>query len=64
MPPFIAQGATQEIEDGGVLAILVSLADGLNTVLAVYEYVRKERVEAIQDAKKRWTVLWLVDGVQ
>ena len=39
-------------EDAGVLAVFLFLADEVNTVLLVYECVRKEKVEAIRGARR------------
>ena len=65
MLPYVTQGARQEIEDAGVLAIFLSLADEVNTVFRVYGRERRERVEAIQrSVRKTGMVLRLVDGVQ
>ena len=65
MLPYVTQGARQEIEDAGVLAIFLSLADEVNTVYRVYGRGRKEKVGAFhRSAEKRRMVLRLVDGVQ
>ena len=61
MLPYIAQGAGQEIEDAGVLAIFLLLVDELDTVFRVYVCVRKERADVVQrSARERWMVLRLV----
>lgn len=50
MLPYVAQGAAQAIEDAGVLTCALSLTDSVPTALAVYESVRKERAERIQNS--------------
>ena len=63
MLPYVAQGAAQAIEDAAVLTVSLSLADDVDTALAVYEAVRKDRGEAIQNsANTTRTALHLPDG--
>ncbi|KAL4865530.1 hypothetical protein BDV12DRAFT_148147 [Aspergillus spectabilis] len=66
MLPYVAQGAAQAIEDAGVLSCVLSLAaDGVDipTRLKVYELVRKERAEKIQNsAAETRLALHLPDG--
>ncbi|KAJ5294076.1 salicylate hydroxylase [Penicillium antarcticum] len=50
MLPYVAQGAAQAIEDAGVLTCALSLTDSVPKALAVYELVRKERAERIQNS--------------
>ena len=53
MRPYIAKGTAQEVEDVGVLAMCLSLADEVNTVFRIYEYVREEELEAVQGSAKK-----------
>ncbi len=51
MLPYVAQGASQAVEDGAVLGICLAFIDSkdqVNTALKVYELVRKERAETVQ----------------
>ncbi|KAJ5134734.1 salicylate hydroxylase [Penicillium atrosanguineum] len=50
MLPYVAQGAAQAIEDAGVLTCALSLTNSVPKALAVYESVRKERAERIQNS--------------
>lgn len=52
MLPYVAQGAAQAIEDAGVLTCALSLIDKseIHTALKIYEEVRKERGEKIQNS--------------
>ncbi|KAJ9206566.1 hypothetical protein DTO164E3_807 [Paecilomyces variotii] len=50
MLPYVAQGAAQAIEDAAVLTCALSLTDSVPTALSVYEIVRKERAERIQQS--------------
>lgn len=52
--PHLAQGAAQAIEDGAVLAVVLSRLpntqpDSINKALRVYEKVRKQRAYALVD---------------
>ena len=62
--PYVAQGARQETEDAGVLAVFLLLADELDTVLWIHECVRKERVKVIQWSRGRggWCCIWKWGG--
>ncbi|PYH87412.1 FAD/NAD(P)-binding domain-containing protein [Aspergillus ellipticus CBS 707.79] len=63
MLPYVAQGAAQAIEDAGVLACVLSLTEDIDSALAVYERVRKERAEKIQkSAAVTRKALHLPDG--
>lgn len=65
MLPYVSQGAAQAIEDAGLLTCALSLAgkEELDTALKVYEAVRKERGEKIQNsAAVTRKALHLVDG--
>lgn len=67
MLPYVAQGAANAIEDAGVLACALSLGgkseDGIDVALAVYQLVRKERAERIQNsASTTRRALHLPDG--
>ncbi|OJJ31295.1 hypothetical protein ASPWEDRAFT_31950 [Aspergillus wentii DTO 134E9] len=65
MLPYVAQGAAQAIEDAGVLTCALSLTDDVKTALAVYERVRKDRAERIQNsASVTRKALHLPDGEQ
>lgn len=68
MLPYIAQGAAQAVEDGALLAICLSMVDKtdqINTVLKVYELMRKERAEIFQaSAVQLRHTLHLPDGQQ
>jgi salicylate hydroxylase len=51
MLPYVAQGASQAIEDGAVIGVCLAMIDSkdqINTALKVYELVRKERAETVQ----------------
>lgn len=64
--PYVAQGAAQAMEDGAVLQAVLSqitTKSGIPTALKVYELVRKERGEKIQNsASTTRTSLHLPDG--
>ncbi|CEJ61785.1 hypothetical protein PMG11_10304 [Penicillium brasilianum] len=66
MLPYVAQGAAQAIEDAGVLACVLSLSGedvDIPTRLKVYEIIRKERAEKIQNsAAETRLALHLPDG--
>ncbi|KAJ5651079.1 uncharacterized protein N7484_004802 [Penicillium longicatenatum] len=63
MLPYVAQGAAQAIEDAGVLTCALSLTESVPTALSVYEAVRKERAERIQNsASETRKALHLPDG--
>lgn len=66
MLPYVAQGAAQAAEDGAVLAACLAMIDSreqINTALRVYELVRKERAETVQEsAVKTRQALHLHDG--
>lgn len=68
MLPYVGQGAAQAIEDAGVLTCALSLipsgtAKDIRTAFRVYEMIRKERGERIQDsAAATRKVLHLPDG--
>lgn len=63
MLPYVAQGAAQAIEDAGVLTCALSLADDVSTAIKVYENVRKERAERVQNsASITRNALHLPDG--
>ncbi|KAK4684198.1 microfibrillar-associated protein 1, partial [Tremellales sp. Uapishka_1] len=50
MLPYVAQGAAQAIEDAAVLTCTLSLTDNVDLALQVYELIRKERGEKIQNS--------------
>ncbi|KAJ5885175.1 Monooxygenase FAD-binding [Penicillium taxi] len=66
--PHLAQGAAQAIEDGGVLAVVLSrlpdtTPESINKALRVYEKVRKSRAETLVDmASASGRALHLGDG--
>lgn len=66
--PHLAQGAAQAIEDGAVLAVVLSrlpdtTPESINKALRVYEKVRKGRAEALVDmASASGRALHLGDG--
>ncbi|KAL3475981.1 salicylate hydroxylase [Aspergillus californicus] len=66
MLPYVAQGAAQAIEDAGVLACVLSLGGEdveIPTRLKVYQSIRKERAEKIQNsASETRLALHLPDG--
>jgi salicylate hydroxylase len=68
MLPYVGQGAAQAIEDAGVLTCALSLirsssAEDIHAALRVYELVRKERGEKIQNsAAETRKALHLPDG--
>ncbi|KAF7716618.1 Salicylate 1-monooxygenase [Penicillium ucsense] len=66
MLPYVAQGAAQAIEDAGVLACVLSLGGDevdIPTRLKVYERLRKDRAEKIQNsAAETRLALHLPDG--
>jgi len=66
MLPYVAQGAAQAIEDAAVLTCVLSLIESksqLPTALKIYEGMRKERAERIQNsAAANRTSLHLPDG--
>jgi salicylate hydroxylase len=66
MLPYVAQGAAQAIEDAAVLSIVLSRItsrDEVEIALGVYEAVRKERGEMIQQsASTTQKALHLPDG--
>jgi salicylate hydroxylase len=65
MLPYVAQGAAQAIEDAGVLTCALSLIEKeeIDVALKVYEAVRKERGEKIQNsASEMRRTLHLPDG--
>ncbi|KAK2626931.1 hypothetical protein QTJ16_004106 [Diplocarpon rosae] len=66
MLPYVAQGAAQAIEDAGVLTVALSLISSpseIPTALKVYELVRKDRAEKIQNsAASTGRALHLPDG--
>ncbi|KAF3390573.1 3-hydroxybenzoate 6-hydroxylase 1 [Penicillium rolfsii] len=66
MLPYVAQGAAQAIEDAGVLACVLSLGGedvDIPTRLKVYEIIRKDRAEKIQNSAAETRVaLHLPDG--
>lgn len=70
MLPYVAQGAAQAIEDAGVLACALSLINSssqssIRTALEVYESIRKDRGEKIQNsAAETRKVLHLPDGAE
>jgi salicylate hydroxylase len=68
MLPYVAQGASQAVEDGAVLGICLAFIDSkdqINTALKVYELVRKERAETVQaTAIQTRQALHLHDGKQ
>lgn len=63
MLPYVAQGAAQAIEDAAVLTCTLSITDDVDCALKVYELVRKERAERIQNsAAETRKALHLPDG--
>jgi salicylate hydroxylase len=63
MLPYVAQGAAQAIEDAGVLTCALSMTDNADLALAVYELVRKDRGERIQNSAATTRIsLHLPDG--
>ncbi|KAI6709225.1 salicylate hydroxylase [Diplocarpon mali] len=66
MLPYVAQGAAQAIEDAGVLTCALSLISSpseIETALMIYEAIRKDRAEMIQNSAARTRkVLHLPDG--
>ncbi|PBP16227.1 salicylate hydroxylase [Diplocarpon rosae] len=66
MLPYVAQGAAQAIEDASVLTTALSLISSpseIETALQVYELVRKDRAEKIQNsAASTGKALHLPDG--
>ena len=66
MLPYVAQGAAQAIEDAAVLSIALSRItsrDEIEVALGIYEIVRKDRGERIQQsAATSQKVLHLPDG--
>lgn len=66
MLPYVAQGATQAVEDAAVISTSLSRINkigDISTVLKVYELARKDRAETIQaSAVQTRRVLHLSDG--
>ncbi|SMY28061.1 unnamed protein product [Zymoseptoria tritici ST99CH_1A5] len=64
MLPYVAQGAAQAIEDGGVLqCVLTKSSADIPLALAVFQSVRKARAEAVQgSAAATRKALHLPDG--
>jgi salicylate hydroxylase len=63
MVPYVAQGAAQALEDAAALAVCLSGASNVPTALELYEQIRKERAERIQNcAAGMRTVLHLPEG--
>lgn len=64
MLPYLSQGAAQAVEDAAVLAECLDRAghaDDLGVVMEVYESIRKERAERIQDGARANGVVWHFD---
>ncbi|KAI0879162.1 putative salicylate hydroxylase [Hypoxylon argillaceum] len=63
MLPYVAQGASNALEDAGVLAMAFTCTDDIELALALYESVRKARSEQIQaSATKTGNALHLQEG--
>ncbi|KAJ8133294.1 hypothetical protein O1611_g331 [Lasiodiplodia mahajangana] len=63
MLPYVAQGASNALEDAGVLAMAFTCTDQVEIALALYESVRKSRSERIQaTATNTGNTLHLPDG--
>ncbi|KAI0396947.1 putative salicylate hydroxylase [Xylariaceae sp. FL0594] len=63
MFPYVAQGAANAIEDAGVLAMAFTCTDDVELALDIYQMVRKERGERIQNsAKETGRSVHLPDG--
>ncbi|KAI0115873.1 putative salicylate hydroxylase [Nemania sp. FL0031] len=63
MLPYVAQGASNALEDAGVLAMAFTCTDQVELALALYESVRKVRSEQIQaSATNTGNSLHLPDG--
>lgn len=56
MMPHLGQGGGQSIEDGAALGILFPLgarSESVEARLKVYQHVRKERAETVQDFSRK-----------
>lgn len=66
MLPYLSQGAAQALEDGAVLAeclVRTGHTDDLPRMMEVYELLRKERAQRIQQLSRRNGVVWhFADG--
>ncbi|KAI8628760.1 putative salicylate hydroxylase [Xylariaceae sp. FL1651] len=63
MPPYVAQGAANAIEDAGTLAMAFTCTDDIELALEVYQLLRKGRSERIQaSATKTGHNLHMPDG--
>ncbi|CAN3503805.1 hypothetical protein DICA1_F10550 [Diutina catenulata] len=63
MLPYLAQGAAQALEDGALLAELLSVGDDIPVALAKWERRRKRRAETIQQGARKNGHIWhLADG--
>ncbi|KAI1125065.1 putative salicylate hydroxylase [Nemania abortiva] len=63
MLPYVAQGASNALEDAGVLAMAFTCTDQIEPALALYESIRKDRSERIQaSATNTGNTLHLPDG--
>lgn len=63
MPPYVAQGASNALEDAATLAMAFTCTEDIERALEVYQQVRKTRSEWIQaSAKSTGHVLHLPDG--
>jgi salicylate hydroxylase len=65
MLPYVAQGASNGIEDAAVLATAFTCTDNVSLALGVYEVVRKQRAERIAaSAAATGRTLHLSDGAE
>lgn len=63
MLPYVAQGASNSVEDAGVLAMAFTCTDDIELALELYQSVRKARGERIQaSATNTGNTLHLPDG--
>ncbi|KAI1199984.1 putative salicylate hydroxylase [Nemania serpens] len=63
MVPYVAQGASNSVEDAGVLAMAFTCTDDIDRALELYQSVRKVRSERIQaSATNTGNTLHLPDG--
>lgn len=63
MLPYVAQGASNSLEDAGVLAMAFTCTDEIELALELYQSVRKARSERIQaSATNTGNTLHLPDG--
>jgi salicylate hydroxylase len=63
MPPFIAQGAAQALEDGASVSACLALSSNVPSALAHYQKMRLERTSRVQAlATNNKTRFHLPDG--